>query len=297
MTICCTAAVNHPSFTEATTENIRSLYFNKYKIKQGDRVIFVGYDAKENIAYQVLKHSLESSNNVTVVPLVTNELRKAGLFERSESVAARTGQRYDTVGSATPFSTDFSFTRFLVPTIARMLGLSGWVVFMDCDFLNVGNLQDLYEELDTFAGAKLAVVKHDFISSVKVKMDGVLQTNYAKKLWSSLMCFNLDTNVDTFIDPLLVNRHTGKFLHQFEWFPHTDTDIVGLDEAYNFVPFHSEKRTTREPVLLHFTEKAPWFYGENSMEGDAYSNYWWGVHKDLLGKWNSEKETHKQLWI
>lgn len=283
--------------TKEFTENIRSLYFNKYGVKQGDRVIFVGYDAKENVAYQVLKYSLELQTKVTVVPLVINELRRAGLYWRSESVGVETGQRYDTVGSPTPFSTDFSFTRFLVPTISRMLGLSGWVIFMDCDFLNVGRVEDLYEELNSYQEAYLAVVKHDFTPTTKVKMDGVKQINYAKKLWSSLMCFNLNSSIDILITPFTVNTQSGRYLHQFEWFPYADTDIVGLDESYNFVPFHSEKRTTREPTLIHFTEKAPWFYGENSMEGDAYSNYWWGVHKDLLGKWNSEKETHKQLWI
>ena len=45
--------------------------------------VFIGYDTREDIAYQVCKHSLETRNKgVEVRPLKQNELRKQGWYTR-----------------------------------------------------------------------------------------------------------------------------------------------------------------------------------------------------------------------
>ena len=80
--------------------------------------IYIGYDSREDIAYQVCKHSiLARQPNADVRPLVQKELRDAGWYTRPVDKLA---------------STEFTFTRFLVPELAEF---KGWAVFMDCDML------------------------------------------------------------------------------------------------------------------------------------------------------------------
>ncbi len=286
-------------------ERVRSLYLDHYGVKPNkvnQKVIFVGYDAKENIPYQVLSYMLHqvSGVDVKVVPLVTNELRKVGLYTRKETVCPHTGQRLDVANEITvPFSTDFSFTRFLVPTISHILGLQGWVLFMDCDFMSVGPLTNLYTQLQTkFKDSKLALVKHDFTPTTTSKMDGVTQLPYSCKLWSSFMCFNMDSEVHKLIPYTQVNSLTGKQLHQFFWYEEPINDIVALPESYNFVPGHSDA-SKDTPILVHFTEKAPWFHGANKTSKDAFSATWRKQLQSFLEDVVESKELESTLniWV
>ena len=64
--------------------------------------VFVGYDPREDIAYQVCKHSIARRNKeVLVRPLVQKELREAGWYTRPVDPLS---------------STEFTFTRFLIPS-------------------------------------------------------------------------------------------------------------------------------------------------------------------------------------
>ena len=95
--------------------------------------IFIGYDFRERAATNVLIDSIyqKSSIPVSITPLITSQLKKQKLFyrERDENQ-----------------STDFSFTRFLVP---NLMGYKGWAIFMDCDMLcriDISKLWSLREE-------------------------------------------------------------------------------------------------------------------------------------------------------
>ena len=80
--------------------------------------IYIGFDTREDIAYQVSKFSLISkSENINVHPLKLNDLKEKGLYSREE----------DKLGS-----TEFTFSRFLVPVLNNY---SGWALFCDCDIL------------------------------------------------------------------------------------------------------------------------------------------------------------------
>ena len=80
--------------------------------------VFVGYDTREDIAYQVCKHSIESKqSNASVRPLKQQELRDAGWYTRGIDKLA---------------STEFTFTRFLIPELCNF---KGWALFMDCDMI------------------------------------------------------------------------------------------------------------------------------------------------------------------
>ena len=80
--------------------------------------IFVGWDSREDIAFQVCKESIEhhASVPVEIIPLKQKLLRRDGYYTRPVDKLA---------------STEFTFTRFLIPELAEF---KGWALFIDCDF-------------------------------------------------------------------------------------------------------------------------------------------------------------------
>ena len=75
--------------------------------------VFVGYDTREDIAYQVCKHSIITRNkDIDVRPLKQQELRDTGWYTRPIDKLA---------------STEFTFTRFLITDLNKY---SGWAVLM-----------------------------------------------------------------------------------------------------------------------------------------------------------------------
>ena len=161
--------------------------------------IFVGWDSREDIAYQVCKRSIENHTSIPVDirPIKQFELRGQGVYTRQRDQLS---------------STEFSFTRFLTPYLA---GYTGWAVFVDCDFLFRGDIAGLLDYAD---GAKACfVVKHDYWPLETVKMDNQPQHRYPRKNWSSFMFINCAHPQVKILTPNVVNAHTGMYLHRFEW--------------------------------------------------------------------------------
>ena len=93
--------------------------------------VFVGWDSREDIAYQVCKHSINSvSIGVDVEPLKQEELRANGLYKRAIDPLS---------------STEFTFTRFLIPAI---MGYKGWALFCDCDIIFLEDIKNLFDQVD-----------------------------------------------------------------------------------------------------------------------------------------------------
>lgn len=248
---------------------LKEIYPN---INPDDRVIFIGFDPRETMAYLIAKFSIERrSPNVKVLPLYAKDLRQSGVYTREMKVEGTTGQFVDVLENR-PHSVEFSFTRFLVPHIARSLGLRGWVMFADCDFLFLNNLNKLFDLLDSEPSTvPLAVVQHDFKPVNTTKMDGVSQLGYNKKLWSAFMCFKVDSPCYDNLTPMVVNTALGSYLHQFLWFDTAKYNMINLPETYQFIPNHSDKPGLI-PNIIHYTEIAPWFRG---MDHCDWSEPWW----------------------
>ena len=133
--------------------------------------VFVGYDTREDIAYQVCEHSIKRFNKETeVVPLVQKDLRDQKLYWREVDKLA---------------STEFTFTRFLIP---HLCNYKGWALFCDSDVVFLEDVDNLF----ALADDKYAVmcVKHDYTPKPGVKMDGQVQTVYPRKNWSSVVLWN-----------------------------------------------------------------------------------------------------------
>ncbi|BBC71342.1 conserved hypothetical protein [Altererythrobacter sp. B11] len=213
--------------------------------------VFVGYDSREDIAWQVCRHSLlrHSGHEVAVVPLRQKVLRELGLYQRPLDKMA---------------STEFSLTRFLTPYLAAT---SGWVVFCDCDFLFTADVRGVLEGLDS--SKAVYCVQHDYTPSFDIKMDNRKQTTYPRKNWSSFMVFNCDHPDVKALTPDVVNSATPAFLHRFDWVSHDDA-IGALDLDWNFLEGEYPK-PEKQPRVIHYTNGGPWFAEWQSVD---YADLW-----------------------
>ena len=222
--------------------------------------VFVGYDPREDIAYQVCKHSiLARQPNAEVRPLVQKELRDAGWYTRPVDKLA---------------STEFTFTRFLVPELANF---KGWALFMDCDMILTTDIKELFDQADD----KYAVmcVQHDYTPKEGMKMDGQKQTIYPRKNWSSVVLFNCGHPSNKVLDQDLVNslEINGAYLHRFSWLK--DEEIGELNHTWNYlVGVYDDIET---PNLIHYTEGGPWFENYRNCE---FSSLWKQELQDMMNE-------------
>jgi hypothetical protein len=122
--------------------------------------IFIGYDPREAVAFHVLSHSIHArcSEPTSITPLVLSQL--GGLMWRDRNPLQ---------------STDFSFSRFLVPYLCDY---QGWALFMDCDMLVLEDIAKLWAlRDDAFA---IMCVKHDHVPKEKVYFANYRNCGYAK---------------------------------------------------------------------------------------------------------------------
>src|SRR5712671_1337943 len=188
--------------------------------------IFIGYDSKEHDAYEVCTKSFLnhcSLRNICIEPLDETRLRHAGLYTRNWHY--KDDQIVDTLDKK-PFSTSFSFTRFLVPSLCQWNGVA---LYCDCDFLWRADVALLFESINPKHA--VSVVKHNHNPIDRVKMDGQVQTHYYRKNWSSLVVYNCSHKSNHMLTPRVVNRATGQWLHSFSWLH--EHEIGGLDRRWN----------------------------------------------------------------
>jgi hypothetical protein len=216
---------------------------------------FVGWDARETEAYEVCKYSLSrhSSDALHIEPVKHRVLRHMGLFNRPWHIDPGSGQWFDSKDGK-PFSTEFSHPRFCVPAYAREIGITGgWVVFVDCDFLFLGDVAGLFAKFDKTKA--VMVVKHRHDPAETVKMDGQAQTRYRRKNWSSLIGFNLDHPSVIRLTPEIVNEKPGSWLHGFDWCH--DDEIGELSPEWNWIA--GIVPSWVEPKAVHYTLGGPWW--------------------------------------
>jgi|TARA_B100001094_G_scaffold316568_1_gene357958 lipopolysaccharide biosynthesis glycosyltransferase len=212
--------------------------------------VFVGYDPREDIAYQVCKHSIIArSKDAEVYPLKQKELRDAGWYTRPTDKLA---------------STEFTFTRFLVPELANF---KGWAVFMDCDMILTTDIKELFDQADD----KYAVmcVQHDYTPKEGMKMDGQKQTIYPRKNWSSVMLINCAHPSNARLTQDMVNdtELNGAYFHRFSWLK--DEEVGELDHTWNYLVGVYDD--IKKPKLIHYTEGGPWF--ENYRDCDFHAEW------------------------
>ncbi|XP_008785122.1 protein CDI-like [Phoenix dactylifera] len=205
--------------------------------------IFIGYDPREDAAFEVCRHSLlkRSSVPLEIHPIKQSELRAAGLFWRERGPTE---------------STEFSFTRFLTPHLA---GFQGWAMFVDCDFLYLADIKELIALIDDRYA--IMCVHHEYAPKETTKMDGAVQTVYPRKNWSSMVLYNCGHPKNrAALTPEAVSTQTGAFLHRFTWLD--DAEIGEIPFVWNFLVGHNNvdpNDPTTFPKAIHYTTGGPWF--------------------------------------
>jgi lipopolysaccharide biosynthesis glycosyltransferase len=213
--------------------------------------IFVGYDSREDIAWEVCRHSLlrHADDDLEVIPIRQESLRELGLYTRPHDAKS---------------STEFSITRFLTPFLAAQ---SGWVVFCDCDFLFTVDVREVLANLDD--DKAVYCVQHDYTPAHAIKMDGKQQSAYPRKNWSSFMLFNCDHSDVRALTPAVVNTASPAYLHRFEWV-RDESSIGALDLDWNFLVGEYAKPEFT-PRVLHYTVGGPWF---DAWQNCDYAELW-----------------------
>ena len=215
--------------------------------------VYIGYDPKEDTAYEVLKNTIQrisGKHSPRIVPLKKNILEHIGMYTRTSQIIH--GQPYDIIDGK-PFSTEFSFSRFLVPALQLY---EGKALFMDSDMYIRADINELFElcDMDYYA---IWCVKHKYEPEKSLKMDGKVQEPYRRKNWSSLMMFNCSHADNKKLTPEVINTQTGRWLHGFQWLPDKEADIGAIPEEWNWLDGHSDPELPAK--IVHFTTGGPWF--------------------------------------
>ena len=211
--------------------------------------IFIGYDSKERVAYNVLSHSIiqNSTKPVAITPIALNNLKDDFVRERNALS-----------------STEFSFSRFMIP---HLMNYQGWALFMDCDMLMFEDVSKLWRMRDD--SKAIQVCKHDYTPKESKKFLGQVQTKYEKKNWSSFMLMNCKKC--TTLTPDYVNKASGLELHQFKWLE-GDHLIGDLPLEWNWLVGEYEYKEDVNNV--HYTKGGPWFeeYAKCDYSQDWFKN-------------------------
>ena len=214
--------------------------------------IFIGYESRYPETYEVCKASILRFNKAhDIQPIIKEEMVDKGYHRPVQGE-----------------STDFAFTRFLVPYLCDY---TGYALFCDSDFLWRSDPQ----EICSFKEKKYAVhvVKHaQLVVSEHSKMNNKVNRPYNKKYWSSLMYINCSKAQNLTIES--INNADASDLHGFKWLKN-DNEIGDLPVTYNtLVGYYN----IANPKAVHFTDGGPWLI---SYENVPYADEWKKIYDNL----------------
>lgn len=225
--------------------------------------LFLGWDADEMVACAVARFSASAHSSVSldIRRLAMPYLKARGLYTRPTE--RRTKGYWDVISDA-PMSTEHAIARFLVP---HLCGYQGWALFTDGDVLFRKDVGELFALADPTKAVQ--VVQHQHAPTHTEKMDGHIQTQYARKNWSSVMLFNCWHPSNRALTVDLVNTVPGRDLHRFCWLK--DEEIGALPSEWNHLVGHSAHP---DPAIVHYTEGWPACPG---YEHSEFADEWYDV--------------------
>jgi lipopolysaccharide biosynthesis glycosyltransferase len=213
--------------------------------------VYIGYDSKQPAAFYACLKSLQSNTKETYEAhaLIQSELRENGDYTRAIDPLS---------------STEFSFTRFLIPHLCMH---KGWALFCDSDFIFLEDVNELFSLADERYA--VMVCQHDYNPTNSIKMNGQTQHLYARKNWSSLVLWNCAHPSNAALTANVVNQQSGSYLHQFQWL--ADYEIGSIPLQWNWLVDWYKEPDDGTPKALHYTEGGPWL---DAYKNCSYANEW-----------------------
>ena len=214
--------------------------------------VFIGFDEGEKVSYHILSESIrrQSSVPVSITPLCLSNLQE---FKRK----LQPNQ-----------STEFAFSRFLVPYLSEY---KGWSLFLDCDMMFRDNIKNLWDMIDE--NKSIMCCKHDYIPKQNVKFRGAKNEPFPKKNWSSFMLMN--NHRCKMLSKEYVETATGLELHQFKW---THEENVGeLPLEWNWLV--GEYDYNKNAKNVHWPLGGPYFKDYKNSE---YADEWYRLYNDTI---------------
>ena len=232
--------------------------YNYLNNKYSKNNLYIGYDSSQNDAYSVCKYSIEKKSNININKLDLNELKSKNIYFREDNTG----------------STEFTYTRFLVPYLNNY---KGWALFCDSDFLWFCDPIEIFHE---YINDKYSVlcVKHDYLNcNGNTKMDGKKQEWYPKKNWSSLMLFNCNhPDIINNLNLENINTKSPQWLHRMEW---TSEENIGeIDKKYNYLINYYFDNNFK---ALHYTDGGPWHENYKNCE---FATEWNNFYNEYINE-------------
>ena len=227
--------------------------------------IFIGYDDREPLMYEILRHSLSHNcgEDVEILPLKHEDFRKAGVFSH-EFTYDKTGNLFNEKDVTKEFTNNrwtyymYTRTRFYLPMYCKKKKITGQVLYLDPNFfcLPSTDIRHLFQWAER---------NNDFISVCKdVK-------NHMKR--SGCVLYNMDNPLMNKFN-LHQNKSTLNALAKFSWVEenpkYRDSNITDLPKAW-FQEHTSEEEVQR---LVRF-QRCPIEYTspKKSLWIDEYFSY------------------------
>lgn len=198
-----------------------------------------------------------SSVPIEVIPLRRQDLRSQNIYTRDQDPKQ---------------STEFTYCRFFVPYINNY---KGWALFADDDFLWLGDIAELLDQVDD----KYAIMcaQHDYAPAAGSKLAGRQQEAYPRKNWSSMVLYNCGHPANAKLTIEMINSASGSYLHRFQWIE--DDALIGrIHHDWNFlVEWYTPYTDGEFPKAIHYTEGGPWFPDYRKTD---YSKVWFEYLKE-----------------
>lgn len=248
--------------------------------------IYLGYDPREELAYEVAEYSIQrhSKEPVDIIKLsldsVSNILTRPIETIMNEDNGVE--QLWCPISSA-PMSTEFAISRFCVPFLQK----TGWALFADSDIVLLDDISKLFDLLDDKYA--VMVVKHKHEPTEQYHDAGRLQTFYKRKNWSSVVLWNCSHPSHKKFGLHELNKLAGRDLHSFYWLK--DEEIGELSQEWNFLVGVNEGKL-EDQKLLHYTNGTPAFDGYEKQHTD----YVWDKELEKLNEWKSKYIPFKEKW-
>ena len=238
---------------------------------------FIGYDAREHEAAAVCAYSIrkQEKKRSKIYMLEHRTLRRLGLFYRDWTIEAN-GQLVDNIDGR-PFSTEFSHSRFLAFKLAQWLPDCDAAMFVDCDWLFLDDPAKLLDA-QRKSGFQISCMKRQQELTASVKMDGMKQEDYNRKLWSALFTFTPSNALGCTYRPDVINTIPGRDLHNFMGMAN---ELIGdLDRNFHYIPSFDQKPDN--PKGIHYSEWSPWINPEKEKEYPSEFKLWWEHRDEML---------------